>query len=138
MEIKTALGDVVKVLPMSVDLSQEGMDMLFRDYEKIMLKRLWARGTGTSSDLWIDANDQMHAKGKSISRASIIMAANRFVDLGILSYTSKTGKGGYHRVYAPAMSEEEIWGALRTTVILKMVEASGDLKLFDGKWEALF
>jgi predicted transcriptional regulator len=112
--------------------------MLFREYERIMLDYLWANEHGTSGELWRHANGILIPQDKSISRASIIMAANRFVDLGILDYEKKTGKGGYHRVYRSAMTEEEIWNALRSTTILKMVEASGDIKLFDGKWEALF
>ncbi len=141
MKTKTGLGDIIDVLPMDVDLSEEGLRMLFKDYEELMLTYLWNNGNGTSGELWRHVNVQLFGDKDtrdSISRASVILAANNFVDLGILSYQMKSGKGGYHRVYTPVMNEKQIWEALRTTAIMKMVKASGDIKLFDGKWEALF
>jgi predicted transcriptional regulator len=42
-----------------------------------------------------------------ISRASVIVFLNDMVEKRILEYESKSGKGGYHRVYYPKMTREE-------------------------------
>ena len=57
--------------------------------------------------------------GGSISRASVIVAMNRFVDQGVLGFRDGTGKGGHHKIYYPLMDEE---GYLKH-IIKTMVES---------------
>ena len=45
---------------------------------------------------------------RTISRASVIFELNKMVDMGILTYRSKTGKGGHHKVYRLAKSPHEL------------------------------
>lgn len=112
-------------LEMKVDLSFNDLDMLFKEYEEIAIRYMWAEGrepTG-SRKIWNEVCAEMSAKypwGKwkdkqPISRASVIFAANRNVDAGIWDYRTATGKGGHHRRYFAIMTEEELWKALKKT-----------------------
>jgi hypothetical protein len=106
---------------MKVDLRQSGLAMLFREYEEIMVRRQWnggAKPTG-SGDLWKHVNSVMPKKpdGRdAISRASVIFAANRLVEAGIWDFKDATGKGGHHRRYFAAMTEDELWEAIKDTM----------------------
>lgn len=98
--------------------------MLFREYEEIILRHMWGNGiepTG-SGKLWEMANVELKKSSmkKTISRASIIFAANRFVDAGIWGWDDATGKGGHHRLYFPKMNEEELWLAVKETANRKI------------------
>lgn len=52
--------------------------------------------------------EQLKKQDRTISRASIIFEMNKMVDMGILTYRSKTGKGGHHKVYRLAKSPHEL------------------------------
>lgn len=125
----------VPVLPLKIDLSKEGLDMLFKEYELIMLLYVWEISEPAGSRILDRVVSERLPEGKTISRASVIFAANRFVDNGIWDYITRTGKGGHHKRYFAVLTEEQLWEHLRVTVIKKMVEASGDNTLFDGKWK---
>ncbi len=99
--------------------------MLFKEYEQIMARRQWNNGAEplNSSALFKHVNSVLPPKvdGRdAISRASVIFAANRFVDAGIWDFHVATGKGGHHRRYFAKMSEEEMWTAIRETVDAKI------------------
>ena len=110
-----------------VDLSKEGLDMCFRNYERVMLYYLWKRTDAPASgsgELWRHANKVLGPKEngrQAISRASVIFAANRFVDLGLWSFKDATGKGGHHRRYFADMTQEEFWKQLLATAQQKLV-----------------
>lgn len=102
---------------LKLNLSFDGLDMLFKEYERILLRQMWQEGvepTGSGS-LWKTTLIALALKGKTISRASIIFAANRFVDAGIWDYNVAKGKGGYNRKYFAKMTEKEMWRALKNT-----------------------
>jgi len=61
-------------------------------------------------------NEKLKPSG-SISRASIILALNRFVDQGVLGWRDATGKGGHHKVYYPLMDEEGYKKYLVKTIV---------------------
>lgn len=110
---------------MKVDLSFDGLDMLYKPYEKIMVQHLWKNDSEPigSGNLWKYVNSMLPAKedGRdAISRASVIFAANRNVDDGIWDWKDATGKGGHHRLYFAAMTEAELWAAIRETVSEKI------------------
>ena len=61
-----------------------------------------------------------HAMGSGyISRASVIKSLNRMVELGVLRFSEVTGRGGYRRLYSPAMDERE----LRRYIEAKLTES---------------
>jgi len=101
----------------TVDLSQEGLAMLFKDYQEVAMKLLWGTDKSQSSrDVWIHVNQQLekvggrpNGKRPDISRASIINFLNRMVDEGVLGYTETTGKGGHRRLYYAELTEEQLW-----------------------------
>ena len=73
-----------------------------------------------SREIWLHVNKILLEKGRSVSRASIINFANEMVDMGVLNYTEKPGKGGYHRVYSPAFDEEGFKRHVAKAVISKL------------------
>ena len=107
---------------LKINLAFEGLDMLFKDYEEILVRYLWKEGvepTG-SGVLWKITSTELSMKGKTISRASVIFAANRFVEVGIWDYSTVTGKGGHSRRYFAKMTEKEMLRALIATANEKM------------------
>lgn len=116
-------------MDVTVDLSLNGMPMLFKEYQEKALRVVWDSEEGViSREVWEAVNKQMGAKENgreasyhkpSISRASIINFLNAMVDLEVLGYTERTGKGGYHRVYRPLMTEMELWLAVRGAMVQK-------------------
>jgi len=99
-------------IEVKLDLKKQGLAMIFRDYEEIMVCHAWKDPTPNGSGaLWEMVNETL-PDGKTISRASVIFAANRFVENGIWSFEDHTGKGGHHRRYYPLVSEEELWMAV--------------------------
>ena len=108
-----------KLLSMKVDLSKDGISMIFKDYQQLILECLWKLNKPTGSkELWTYANKNL-PKGQTISRTSVIFFANDMVDLGILDWDDETGKGGHHRKYYPILSEDEILERLRKTIDVK-------------------
>ena len=86
---------------------KSGLETIFRDYQILSMKYLWGKkdkGAG-SGEVWLNVNKSLKEKGKEISRASIIFFLNDMVDHDILEYVEESGKGGYHRIYAPVYDE---------------------------------
>ena len=93
-------------MPLTVDTSSEGLEMVLKDYQEAALRYLWRLdGDGASSrDVWVQVNEDLKGK-RTISRASIINFLNSMVDEGVLSYTETTGKGGHRRIYSAKYDE---------------------------------
>ena len=104
------------------DPSQPGLTKTLREYEELALRYLWEVGEeGAGSGLiWKTVNKQL-GTGKSISRASVIFAMNRFVDQGVLGWRDATGKGGHHKIYYPLMDEEGYLKSLLKTMVESMM-----------------
>jgi hypothetical protein len=99
---------------MKMDLSQEGLEMFFKDYQLKSLQVLLESGNGLfSRDVWIKVNQR---RNESISRASIINFLNRMLDMDILSGTVLTGKGGHRTRYHAKMDEEQLKQYLKNMV----------------------
>lgn len=90
------------------DPGESGLSKVFREYQIEAMRFLWGReeGGAVSREVWAHVNEALKG-GRSISRASIINFLNAMVDEGVLDYTERSGKGGYHRVYTPKMGEED-------------------------------
>ena len=93
-------------MPLTVDTSSEGLEMVLKDYQEAALRYLWRLdGSGASSrDVWVQVNEDLKGK-RTISRASIINFLNSMVDEGVLNYTETTGKGGHRRIYSAKYDE---------------------------------
>ena len=119
-----------------IDLTQNGLAMIFRDYQVLMLRHLW-RSTGDTipvsmppeadnRELWTEVNKYLEPKGVNrpgASRASIINTGKRFAEEGLWGFHEVSAKGGHHRVYHAIMSEEDLWKAVRKLVTKKLDEA---------------
>ena len=101
--------------------NRDGLSKVFRDYEEEALRLVWEKGDEgvISREVWTHVNENLN--GKTISRASIINYLNAMVDEGVLDYNSRTGKGGYHRVYRPKLVETEFRRFLAETVISSLM-----------------
>lgn len=111
-------------MDLKVDLGQEGLGMMFLDYQVLMLRHAWNVAVGTvdlsNADLWLHVNrvlKESDGERKSISRASVINSAKGFHKSGIWDYREVTGTGGYRRRYRPIMTEEELLETVRTVII---------------------
>ncbi len=107
------------ILPVKINLAKTGLDSCFKPYKVLMVEYAWASLTEEepmgSGKLWMKVNELL-PDGETKSRASIIFAANDYVDMGIWGFKDKTGKGGHHRLYYPLLSEDEFWERLAETV----------------------
>jgi len=61
-----------------------------------------------SGDAWRYETELLKKQDRTISRASIIFELNKMVDVGVLAWRDKTGKGGHHRIYRLAMTPHEL------------------------------
>jgi predicted transcriptional regulator len=57
-----------------------------------------------------------------ISRASVIIFLDAMVEEGVLEYETETGKGGYHRVYFPAMKPKQFESYVTNAIMEKLKE----------------
>ncbi len=107
-------------MPLSIDTGKIGLEMFFKPYQVEALLVLQNRGEegANSRIVWNTVNETLPSP---ISRASIINSLNMMVDEGVLSFTERTGKGGYHRVYRLDMSESELKEYLARIVIDKLM-----------------
>jgi len=110
------------------DSTKKGLETVFRGYQMIAIRLLWERGKEgiISKDVWLHVNKILLESGKSISRASIINYLNDMVEQGILRYTERSGKGGFHRVYTPVHDESGFKEFLVKQLIEKLLEEFPD------------
>ena len=106
-----------------MDLSKNGYEMFFKDYQIHALQYLWSVGGGISRDVWLQVNTRLEGSisRPSISRASIINYLNDMVDNGILRYEERTGKGGHHRIYYHNYNESQLREYLASKIITKLL-----------------
>ena len=103
------------------DQSQSGLRKTLREYEELVLRYIWSVGEegAASGSTWGTVNKRL-GTGKSISRASVIFALNRFVDQGVFGWRDATGKGGHHKIYHPLMDENGYLKYLLKTIVESM------------------
>ncbi len=98
------------------DTGEKGLRAVLKDYQEIALKELWKSNTGLiSRQVYEQVNK--HLKDSTINRASIINFLEAMRETGVLIGEEKTGKGGHHWVYTPAMNESEYKQYVATTIL---------------------
>ena len=98
------------------DTAESGLRAVLKDYQEIALKVIWASPEGLNSRaIWMKANEAL--KPESISRASVINFLEVMREAGVLKGVERTGKGGYHWVYSPAMDEAEFKQYIARTIL---------------------
>ena len=108
---------------MIFDTEKEGLLTIFKPYQAALMEHIWElnkreRVGLTSGQLYDWLLDHPDSK----SRASVIFFMNDMVDEGIMDYESKSGKGGYHRIYYPKMNREELERHVVDTITKKLNE----------------
>jgi predicted transcriptional regulator len=98
------------------DTSEKGLRSVLKGYQEIALRVIWESKEGLNSRaIWMKANETL--KPESISRASIINFLEAMRETGVLKGIEKTGKGGYHWIYSPAMDEAEFKQHIARTIL---------------------
>ena len=87
---------------LNMDISLNGLDMFFKDYQVKTLKALWNSNQGMSSKQVWDA-----VGADSISRASVINFINDCLENDLLEADYITGKGEHRGIYKPKRNEAE-------------------------------
>ena len=82
---------------MRFDLGKAGLETVLSPWQAELMRFVWARGEANSKDGW----EHLQGTEHGMSRASVIFFLNEMVDEGFFVFREETGKGGYHRVYAP-------------------------------------
>ncbi len=86
------------------DVSQASFLAVLKDWQLKAMQVVWGSPEGANSrTVWMETNKAL--KTSTISRASVINFLEAMRALGVLSGEEKTGKGGHHWVYYPAMDE---------------------------------
>jgi predicted transcriptional regulator len=98
------------------DTAETGLRAVLRDYQEIALRVIWASPEGLGSKaVWDCVNAGL--KGKTISRASVINFLESMREAGVLKGEERTGKGGHHWIYSPAMNESEFKQHIAKTIL---------------------
>ena len=101
---------------------ETGLSTVFKDYQEIVMRYLWGLGEegAGSSKCWIQANEVLKEKEKTISRASVIFFLNEMVETGVVDYRDGTGKGGHHKIYFSVFDETGFKEHLATKVMERL------------------
>jgi len=107
------------------DTSKKGVETVMRDYQVLCMEFLWEKGEegASTGKAWLHVNKNLIAGEKTISRSSIINFMKTLPEKGLATYTMRTGKGGHHRVYYPAIDEAEFKELIAKQIIEKLLEA---------------
>jgi len=96
--------------------SEKGLRAVLKDYQEITLRVIWASPEGLGSKaVWDRVIAEL--KPNTISRASVINFLESMREAGILKGEERTGKGGYHWIYSPAMNEVEFKQYIARTIL---------------------
>ena len=108
-------------MTLKFDPEQNGLAKVLRDYQIEALNHLWKNGEKgqTTRQTYEYVNSRI---GGSISRASIINFLKEMADEGVIEYTERSGKGGYHRVYTPLLTESEFKRYVAQTMISSLLK----------------
>jgi hypothetical protein len=98
------------------DTAEHGLRAVLKDYQELALRAIWATPEGLGSKaVWDRVNAEL--KPNTISRASIINFLESMREAGVLKGDERTGKGGHHWIYSPAMNEAEFKQHIARTIL---------------------
>ena len=108
-------------MPLQLDTGEKGLAMFFKDWQIEILRYLWSICPEGANSRMVHQNVNKTLKA-SISRASVINYLNAMADEGFLNYTENTGRGGYHRVYTMAYTENEFKRRVAEIIITNLLK----------------
>ena len=96
--------------------AESGLRAVLKDYQEYALRAIWKSSVGLGSKA---VNDKVNAElvPNTISRASIINFLESMREMGVLKGEDRTGKGGHHWIYSPAMTEAEFKQFIAKTIL---------------------
>ena len=104
------------------DTAESGLRAVLKDYQELALRAIWTTPEGLGSKaVWDRVNAEL--KPNTISRASVINFLESMREAGVLKGVEKTGKGGYHWIYSPAMNEAEFKQYIARTILESLLRA---------------
>ena len=93
-------------MSMKINPREEGLRKTLREYQELALRCVWETGeNGAITKQVHDYVTERLSPEKSISRAAVIIFLQDIAEEGVLCFEEVPGKGGYRRVYYPAMDE---------------------------------
>ncbi len=102
------------------DVSEKGLHAVLKDWELKAMQVVWGSPQGANSRaVWLRVNEMLG--GGSISRASVINFLEEMRGLGVLGGEERTGKGGHHWVYYPALDESGFKRFIASTLLEKLI-----------------
>jgi len=109
------------------DLSKTGLSAILKGYPELALRAIWATPEGLGSKtIWDRVNAEL--KPNTISRASVINFLESMREAGVLKGVERTGKGGYHWIYSPAMIEPEFKQFIAKTILENLLRENPSLR----------
>jgi len=109
------------------DTSKIGWRSILKDYAADLLEKFiqeWSlKGEPfemNSGEAFRYESKQLEKEKRTISRASIIVALNYMVDIGLLKHRDTTGKGGHHRVYSLANTPYQLERFVVTNILQRI------------------
>jgi predicted transcriptional regulator len=98
------------------DTAESGLRAVLKDYQELALRVIWVSPEGLGSKaVWDRVNAEL--KPNTISRASVINVLEAMREAGVLKGEERTGKGGHHWIYSPAMDESEFKQYIARTIL---------------------
>jgi hypothetical protein len=96
--------------------AESGLRAVLKDYQEHALRAIWKSSVGLGSKA---VNDKVNAElvPNTISRASIINFLESMREMSVLKGEDRTGKGGHHWIYSPAMTEAEFKQFIAKTIL---------------------
>ena len=93
---------------MKLDTTQNGWESVFKDYQILALNAVYDIEQGaTSKAVWDYINER---REHHVSRASVINFLQWAEGEGFIGGVQRSGKGGYHGVFAPKHTKPELSG----------------------------
>jgi len=111
---------------MQLNTAGKGLAAVFKPWKIPIIKELQSRpnmNSGQAYKFLQQRSRDLEDPELKRSRASVIFFLNDLVDEGIVEYTEKSGKGGYHRVYKMALTPEQLAHKCIAMFVAKLLEA---------------
>jgi predicted transcriptional regulator len=102
------------------DTSKTGFHTVLIDWQIKVMQIVWHNPDGLNSRMVWEKENQV-LEDETISRASVIYFLEDMREMGVLKGEEKTGKGGYHWIYYPAMNEAGFKKFIVETLIEKLM-----------------
>jgi len=111
---------------MKFDLIKDDLEAVLSPWQVAIIRFVWEVGETDSRH----AYEYMRGTEFAMSRASLINFLKKMVDEGFLSYSEKTGKGGYKGIWRPhpeALDEDMFRQVVAERVRARLSKFVGDV-----------